>query len=232
VPLAGYDSAPARGRRIGWLGDLDGHLAMQPGVLDSCRRALDRLEAIGCRIEPVSPQALGVPLQALWECWLVLRTVAAAPPLFEHLREARALMKPEAVWEAERGLAMSAREVAQASQVRTRFYQAWLQLFGRYDYLVLPSAQVFPFDADVHWPAEVGGRRMDTYHRWMEVVIYATLAGSPAISMPVPLGDPAGRPALADLAGIQIIGAPRDDLGVLKLAAAYEAALTPQARPG
>jgi Asp-tRNA(Asn)/Glu-tRNA(Gln) amidotransferase A subunit family amidase len=43
--------------------------------------------------------------------------------------------------------------------------------------------------------------------------------------MPVPLANPGAAPALGDLAGIQIIGAPRDDLGVLQLAAAYEAAL-------
>jgi amidase len=219
------DADDARGKRIGWFGSLDGHLAMQPGVLDSCQRALRRLEDLGCRIEPVAPQALGVPLQALWECWLVLRTVAAAPPLFGHLRKARELMKPEAIWEAERGLAMSAREVAEASQVRTTFYQSWLQLFKRYDYLAMPSAQVFPFDAALRWPAEVGGRSMDTYHRWMEVVIYATLTGSPAISMPVPLADPESMPALGDLMGIQLVGAPRDDLGVLALAAAYEAAV-------
>ena len=59
---------------------------------------------------------------------------------------------------------------------------------------------------------------MDTYHRWMEVVIYATLTGSPAIGMPVPLADPARTPALGDLTGIQLVGAPHDDLGVLPAA--------------
>ena len=180
---------------------------MQPGVLDSCQRALRRLERSGCRIEPVAPQALGVPLQALWECWLVLRTVAAAPPLFGHLRKARELMKPEAIWEAERGLAMSAREVAEASQVRTTLLPV---LAAAVQTLRLPGRcrvrRYFPSTPRVHWPAEVGGRSMDTYHRWMEVVIYATLTGSPAISMPVPLADPAGMPALGDLAGIQLVG--------------------------
>jgi amidase len=137
-------------------------------------------------------------------------------------------MKPEAIWEAERGLALSAADVAAASQVRTSFFQAWLRLFHRFDYLVLPSAQVFPFDAQLHWPAEIAGRSMDTYHRWMEVVIYATLTGSPAISVPVPLASTAragvGAVTTGDLMGIQIIGAPRDDLGVLSLAAAYESA--------
>ena len=43
--------------------------------------------------------------------------------------------------------------------------------FDRFDILALPTAQVFPFSKDVHWPESINGRQMDTYHRWMEVVI-------------------------------------------------------------
>ena len=57
---------------------------------------------------------------------------------------------------------------------------------------------------------------MDTYHRWMEVVIYATFAGLPCISVPVGFND-AGLPM-----GMQLIGKPQDDAGVLRLAQAYE----------
>ncbi len=219
--------AAASGRRIAWLGDLDGHLATADGVLERCEDALKRLEGIGCRIETPGAGVLGVPPAALWECWMTLRSVAAAPPLFPWYRNpaTRALMKPEAAWEVERALAMPASEVARASQVRTTFYQAWVRLFKRFDFVVLPSAQVFPFAAELHWPQEVAGRRMDTYHRWMEVVTYATLTGSPAISMPVPPQPPApDADPVRDLMGVQIIGAPRDDLGVLGLAAEYEAA--------
>ena len=60
---------------------------------------------------------------------------------------------------------------------------------------------------------------MDTYHRWMEVVIYATLAGLPAISVPVGFND-AGLPM-----GMQLIGPPLGDLAVLNAAAAYEASI-------
>jgi amidase len=218
--------------RIAWLGDLDGHLAMADGVLERCQAALARLEAAGCRIEATGAGVLGVAPAALWECWTTLRSVAAAPPLFPWYRNeaTRALMKPEAVWEVERALAMPASEVARASQVRTTFYQAWVRLFERFDFVVLPSAQVFPFAAERHWPQEVGGRHMDTYHRWMEVVIYATLTGSPAISVPVPRQAPGpGVDPARDLMGVQIIGAPRDDLGVLAMAARYEAAGPPGA---
>jgi amidase len=59
---------------------------------------------------------------------------------------------------------------------------------------------------------------MDTYHRWMEVVIYATFAGLPCISLPAGFG-PSGLPM-----GLQIIGPPRGDMAVLRLAHAYEQA--------
>jgi amidase len=50
----------------------------------------------------------------------------------------------------------------------------------------------------------------------MECTINPTFAGLPAISMPAGFGD-AGLPA-----GIQLIGGPLDDAGVLRIAAAYE----------
>ena len=77
---------------------------------------------------------------------------------------------------------------------------------------------MFPFAAEQHWPAEIAGRTMDTYHRWMEVVIGPTMAGLPVAAMPAGFG-PRGLPA-----GIQIIGRPRADRAVLELAMAYEGA--------
>jgi amidase len=91
-----------------------------------------------------------------------------------------------------------------------------LGLFERYDFLGLPSAQVFPFAVEQHWPAEIAGRAMDTYHRWMEVVIGPTMAGLPVAAMPAGFGSQ-GLPT-----GIQIIGRPRSDRRVLEMAMAYE----------
>ena len=87
-----------------------------------------------------------------------------------------------------------------ASASRTRYYLSMLQLFEKFDVLAIPVAQVWPFDATLHWPKEVAGRPMDTYHRWMEVVIYATFAGLPSISVPAGFG--AGNMPV----GLQLIG--------------------------
>jgi amidase len=91
-------------------------------------------------------------------------------------------------------------------------------MFRTFDYLALPTAQLFPFPAELHWPKEINGRGMDTYHRWMEVVTLATLSGCPTINLPVGFNE-AGLPM-----GMQVIGRHHDDLSVLQLAQAYETA--------
>ena len=92
------------------------------------------------------------------------------------------------------------------------------ELLREHDALALPSAQVFPFDAGTPWPREVAGRAMPTYHRWMEVTIYASLAGLPVAGVPVGFG-PGGLPM-----GMQLIGRPRGDRALLELVEAYDRA--------
>ena len=84
--------------------------------------------------------------------------------------------------------------------------------------LALPTAQVFPFDATTHWPQSIAGREMDTYHRWMEVVIGGTLSGNPVANVPAGF-DERGRPM-----GVQLIGRMGQDKEVLEFAMAWEAA--------
>lgn len=206
-----------RGTRIGWLGDLGGHLPFEDGVLALCGNGLRALQTVGCTVDEIP---LGFAPERLWAMWLTLRSCLVAGAQQANYRDParRAQMKPEAVWEVENGLKTSALDVYRASVERTAWYRHVLGLFERHDFLVLPAAQVFPFDIRTHWPKEVAGRAMDTYHRWMEVVIGPTLAGLPAISVPVGF-DGRGRPM-----GMQIIGPPRGDLAVLQLAHAYEQA--------
>jgi len=78
------------------------------------------------------------------------------------------LIKPEAVFEIESGLKLSAYDITRASAVRTEWYQAVRVFFRKYDYFIVPTAQLFPFDVDLHWPKEIAGRKMTTYHEWIE----------------------------------------------------------------
>ncbi len=215
--FAGSLERDFQGARLGWLGDLGGHLPMEKGVLELCRRSFADFEAIGCHIEDA---ALGFSPERLWDTWRTLRHWMVAGSLGAACNDParRELLKPEAIWEVENGLKLSAMDVFHASVARSDWYRAISRLFERYDYLLLPSAQVFPFDKSWDWPKEIAGKTMDTYHRWMEVVIPATLSGCPAANVPVGFNEQ-GLPM-----GLQIIGRHQADMAVLQLAHAYEQA--------
>ncbi len=208
--------ATVRGTRIGWLADLDAYLPMEPGILSVCERALQVMAAGGALVDTAR---LGFDPARLWQAWLVWRRALVAPSIAAVLATpgARELIKPEALWEYDSAQGLGCTEFMHASTVRSAFHNHLLGLFDRFDVLALPVAQVWPFDGTLHWPAQVGGRAMDTYHRWMEVTLYATFAGLPAISVPAGF-DAAGRLPM----GLQLIGRPQGDAALLEAAAGYE----------
>jgi Asp-tRNA(Asn)/Glu-tRNA(Gln) amidotransferase A subunit family amidase len=185
-------------------------------VLDLCVRSFEAFERIGCRVEEARPR---FSMEELWQTFLTWRwwSNLGDYELYEN-PVTRAQLKPELIWEIEHGIPLSALDVSRAAQARNRWYEAVLDLLETYDFVVGPSAQVFPFDADVHWPASIDGRPMDTYHRWMETVAPWSLTDHPVLGMPVGF-DRRGLPM-----GIQLVGRDNADLAVLQLGYAYEEA--------
>ena len=213
-PLDGLD---CRQVRIGWLGDLSGYLAIEPGILEVCGQGLARLEKLGCAVESIP---LGASPEPIWQAWLVWRRTLVAARIAPFLLNPknRSQIKPEALWEHDQARTLNGNDFLSASVQRTVFYQHLLTLFEKHDVLALPVAQVWPFELGQRWPSHINGVAMDTYHRWMEVVIYATFAGLPCISVPVGF-DARGLPM-----GMQLIGKPSGDFELLRLAHAYEQA--------
>jgi amidase len=142
----------------------------------------------------------------------------------EHWRdpEARAQLNPQAVYEIERGLALTGEALAHALELRDQWLAALEGVFARYDALVLPATQLWPFPAEWDWPREIAGVVMDTYHRWMEVVVPASLAGLPALGVPAGLGE-TGLPG-----GLQLIGPHGSDAKILAMARSYETVMGPR----
>lgn len=215
--FAGALDMDPQGHRIGWLGDLRGYLPMESGILAVCESALKSFSGMGCSVDEA---ALGMPPEQIWQAWLVWRQALVGPRIAPFLINPanRAHIKAEALWEYDQSLSLTGAQLMSASASRTRFYLSMLQLFEKFDVLAIPVAQVWPFDVSLRWPQNVAGRTMDTYHRWMEVVIYATLAGLPSISVPAGFGAN-GLPM-----GLALIGKPQGDWDLLKLAHAYEMA--------
>lgn len=204
-----------RGLKAAWLGDLSGHLPFEGDLLQRCEHALPMFSQTGCQVEAVTPD---FDFEMLWRAWIDLRSFAFFRSNRESLLDParRALTKPEAQWEFARGGALSTADVNSARQVREQWRACVNELFSRYDYLLMPTAQVYPFQAEAHWPKDISGQTMDTYHRWMQAVIPATMAAIPSLSVPV--GHSQGRHA----AGIQILARPQAELAAMQLAHAYD----------
>ncbi|MCB2129702.1 MAG: amidase [Rhodobacteraceae bacterium] len=212
-----WDDAGLKGKRLGWLADWGGAYPMEPGILTQCGTALEVFRSLGATVDDLPPP---FPAEALWQSWTTLRAMLNAGSKADLARDParRALTKPETLWEIERGTGLTAAEVHAASVIRSDWYAAAARLFGDYDALILPAAQVWPFPAEWRWPIEVAGRGMDTYHRWMEVVIPVSLIGLPCLALPAGFGAE-GLPT-----GIQLFGPTGSDAAILGLGAAYHAA--------
>ena len=221
-PVSPLEACNPKDMRIGWLGDWGGAFPMEEGIIANSEAALTVLRDLGCHVEAVAPP---FSADAMWDSWTTLRSweVATAGPIkateFETLKDT-------AQWEVTRGRALSGLEIDAASEIRSDWFRRAFELFENYDALVLPAAQIWPFEADLPYVKEINGTVMDTYHRWMQVVIPVSLIGLPALAMPAGFSS-AGLPM-----GVQLFGPRGSDARLLALGAAYHAATEwPQTRP-
>ena len=218
-PLALHGDPPrAAGRkRVAWFGDLGGYLPMEPEVLEVTRAALGTFEALGMSVDTLDElpaHGAFTGNDSLWPTWLTLRHWLAGSAV-ETVLELRPLLKPEAIFEYEGLTRLTASDVLAGSSLRSDLYRGFRELFRTYDYAVLPTAQVMPFDAATHWPGWIGKTEMSSYHRWMEVTTIGTLINAPVLAVPAGFG-PSGLPI-----GLQVIGRNHDDRALLDLARAW-----------
>ena len=217
MDFAAHLTDDMRGKRIAWAGNWGGAYATEPGILDLCEQALAVFEDLGARVDAIPPP---FPAADLWAAWTTLRAMLNAGGMADLYADpaTRAQLKPETIWEIEQGQTLSAAAVYRASAIRSAWYARAAELFDTYDAVVLPSAQVWPFPVEWRWPQIINGTVMDTYHRWMEVVIPVSLAGLPALSVPVGFGAN-GLPM-----GMQIAGRAGADAAILAMGQAYHLA--------
>jgi amidase len=214
APLTGA----VEGKRIAWGGNLLARIMpFEAGLLDLCRGALETFEQMGCSVEEAVPD---FPIEQLFAKMQVLRAWQLGAIIADLYKDPakRERLSAEAHFEMEIFRKLSAADIVAAASVRSAWYQAARRFFETYDYFVLPSAQVFPFDAKVHWPPEIAGKKMDAYYRWMEVMVPVTMAGCPAVNVPAGF-NAAGLPM-----GLQIMAPNHAERSCLELAYAYDQA--------
>ena len=139
------------GTRIAWSPDL-GMFPVETSVVSSIEEKLPHFSDLGCIVEQAQPDFHGAA-----EIFQVLRAAGFAAGHAEELKQHRALMKDSVIWNTEQGLKLSALDVARAQAARGLLFQRVHEFFERYDFLLLPVAQVLPFPIETDWVQEING---------------------------------------------------------------------------
>jgi len=176
-----------------------------------CRRAAERFAELGVAVEAACPDFSGAV-----ETFQTLRAALFAANMAPLLRERRALLKPEVIWNIEKGMALTADDIGRAELARGELYQRMVRFFESYDLLLCPAAIVPPFDVDIRYIEEVEGHRFDNYIEWVGITFAITLTSCPALSAPAGFTG-AGLPV-----GLQIVAPPRGEAAALTAAALLE----------
>ena len=197
--------------RIAWSTDLGG-LPLDPAVRSVVDGARAVFEAIGCDVEDACPDFTDA--DKIFKDLRAFGMTSSADMMRQHRHQ----MKPEAIWNIEAGLELSAEDVGRAMTGQGVLFRNMVDFMQRYDAFVCAVNQVPPFPIDIAYPTEIDGVQMETYIDWMKSAYYITVTRMPAISVPAGF-TPDGLPV-----GIQIVGTYRGDLALLKIAHAFEQA--------
>ncbi len=200
------------GVKIAFSPDL-GALPIDPGVRGVVESARPVLESIGLNVVDTAPD-----LSAADRIFLDLRAFSLASSLGDLLETHREHIKPEAIWNIEEGLKLSAVDVGKAFIAQSQLFQRVHDFMEEHEFLVTVVNQVPPFDHDVRYPTVIDGVQLETYLDWMRSAYWITATAHPAVSVP------GGFTADGLPVGIQIVGRHGSDFEVLQLAHAFEQA--------
>ena len=190
------------------------NLPIDSRVQTVIKHAADKFSEMGCQVEEDQPN--------LDEAMEVFQTQRALNlrVLGDHLDNSipnwRREAKETAVWNIDKGKNLKTDDIVKSELLRSQIYSKAANFFQDYDALILPAAQVPPFDHEVEWIQTIEGTKMETYIDWMTVCCAITVTGLPAISVPAGFTEE-GLPV-----GLQIVGKPRGDVDLLRLAGAFE----------
>jgi amidase len=218
IPFQTAVDEPTPPARVAFSPDL-GVTPVDAEIREICAAAAARFSELGATVEDACPD-----LGDAREIFQVLRAHRFAASLGEVYAHHKDALKPEVVWNIERGLALTGDEVGRAEIARAKLYARVAAFFETYDLLLCPTTAIPPFDVDLRYPDEIEGQRLETYIDWFAVTYAITLTASPALSLPC------GFTAHGLPVGLQMIGRPRAEADLLAAAALAEELLGVAAR--
>ena len=199
--------------KIGWLSNMNDKYNIEKSILNICEKKLKDLEKHNLKIEYLKTS---LDTDILWNSWTTFRSKSIYQDTLSMGISDINSMTFEAIWEYNKGKDIQSDNLKLAFEQKNRCTEQVNKIFERFDFLALPSAQLFPFDKNLQFPTKINDINLDTYHRWLEVFILSSLLDLPTITIPVGFNEN-GLPM-----GMQIIGKNKDDLKLFAFAKIFE----------
>jgi aspartyl-tRNA(Asn)/glutamyl-tRNA(Gln) amidotransferase subunit A len=222
-PLAENPPQPLQGLRIAWL-PRPGSGPVARTVADATSAAAKRLAAMGADVAEIQ-----LDFTALEPDYLVILESGLAARLDSYVATRGNELDGSLLRTIEKGTRHSAVALQKAAAARTAMFLRLQDLFTRYDLLVSPvmTAPPLPVDQDPHGIVTIDGQTAGTIRgAWYPFTFPMNLTGHPALSLPCGF-TPDGLPI-----GLQIAGPWHSEPTILSIAAALEADLSLQQKPG
>ena len=214
APAVSFTNAVAQARpprRIAYSSNYGGKLAVDRETREICERAVRRFEELGCVVEEFAPD-----IGAIQDAFMVLRSQHFVVDRELQLQAHRDQLKPDIIWNTEKGLGQTPSQIAWAERERAAFYRRVAAMFETYDLFVTPSAATPAFDVNLRHPETIDGEKLTNYMGASTLNAAMTMASCPAVAVPAGF-DKYGRPI-----GLQFAAASRGEATALGAAWLFE----------
>ena len=196
------------GVKIAFSADL-GYATVDPEVEETVRSAAFKLEKFG-EVEEVK---LNVPnLEQDLVTKVVLEVVTF---MGDRMSEWEKVAYPPYLGFMALAQSLTYREYIKIEERKMELWKSLKDVFSHYDFLITPTVAVKPFELGKIGPDEIAGKPT-TPIGWMPFTYPFNFTGQPAASIPAGFSRQ-GLPI-----GMQIVGKPYDDVGVLRISKAFQ----------
>jgi amidase len=172
--------APEKPAHAAFSMDMGGATRISAEVRAVVGAAMAKLAAAGIAAEEAAPD-----VSRSRDAFLPIRAFQFAALFRDALENHRDKLKPEVVWNIEEGLKLTAADLAAAEAARAFSRDAMVGFVARHGVLITPTAPVPPYPVEKRFVDEIDGEKLATYLDWLVLGFTVTVAGCPAISIPV-----------------------------------------------
>ena len=148
-------------------------------VKETVLKVVKKLEKEGILVEENQPDLTEAP-----ECFQILRSLSFFVNLKDLYEKHKDQLKPEIIWNIEKGMNLTAEQISKAEKQRVRIFNNAQRFFQKYDILLCPATIVPPFPVDERYVSSCDGHKFETYIDWLNIVSAITLTCCPALSLP------------------------------------------------